>query len=149
MPNTAKRCCKTASVDRVRQRLAEVDGNRTRQAEVLGLVGFEDRDVHQDVDTSPAPGRGVGRYHSHGASGTACRHEVHPTWKRGSCERPAGSGARLSRLMSRSGPAAAWANFCYADIDFCIAEFILDRSAVLTRDRCLPTFMEILFRMSE
>jgi selenocysteine-specific elongation factor len=32
---------------------AEVDGNRTRQTEVLGLVGFEDRGAHQDAYTSP------------------------------------------------------------------------------------------------
>lgn len=32
--------------------MAEADGNRTRQAELLGLVGFEDRDTHQDADAS-------------------------------------------------------------------------------------------------
>jgi hypothetical protein len=31
---------------------AEVDGNRTRQADILGFVGFEDRDDHQAADTS-------------------------------------------------------------------------------------------------
>ena len=30
-----------------------MDGNRTRQTEVLGLVGFEDRGAHQDAYTSP------------------------------------------------------------------------------------------------
>ena len=30
-----------------RRRLAEADGNRTRLAEVLGHVGFEDREGHQ------------------------------------------------------------------------------------------------------
>ena len=34
--------------------MAEVNGNRTRQAEMLGLVGFEDRGAHQDADTSLA-----------------------------------------------------------------------------------------------
>jgi hypothetical protein len=34
--------------------LAEADGNRTRQAEMLGLVGVEDRDAHQDVNASIA-----------------------------------------------------------------------------------------------
>jgi hypothetical protein len=27
--------------------LAEADGNRTRQAEMLGFIGFEDREGHQ------------------------------------------------------------------------------------------------------
>jgi hypothetical protein len=27
--------------------LAEADGNRTRQAEILGFTGFEDREGHQ------------------------------------------------------------------------------------------------------
>src|SRR5690625_6748677 len=34
--------------------VAEVDGNRTRQTEMLGLDGFEDRGDHQDPDTSTA-----------------------------------------------------------------------------------------------
>jgi hypothetical protein len=29
-----------------------VDGNRTRQVEILGLTGFEDRGAHQDTFTS-------------------------------------------------------------------------------------------------
>ncbi len=36
------------------QGLAEVDGNRTRQADILDLIGFEDRDAHQDAYTSSA-----------------------------------------------------------------------------------------------
>lgn len=28
--------------------MAEADGNRTRQTEVLGLTGFEDRGAHQE-----------------------------------------------------------------------------------------------------
>ena len=32
--------------------LAEADGNRTRQTELLGLVGFEDRGAHQDTYAS-------------------------------------------------------------------------------------------------
>jgi hypothetical protein len=32
--------------------VAEVDGNRTRQTEVLGVVGFEDRGDHQAAYTS-------------------------------------------------------------------------------------------------
>ena len=32
--------------------MAEVDGNRTRQTEMLGLVSFEDCGDHQDADTS-------------------------------------------------------------------------------------------------
>jgi hypothetical protein len=32
--------------------VAEVDGNRTRQVERLGLAGFEDRGDHQDAYTS-------------------------------------------------------------------------------------------------
>ena len=32
--------------------LAEADGNRTRQAEMLGLTGFEDRGAHQDPDAT-------------------------------------------------------------------------------------------------
>jgi hypothetical protein len=28
--------------------VAEVDGNRTRQTEILGFTGFEDRDAHQE-----------------------------------------------------------------------------------------------------
>lgn len=32
--------------------LAEADGNRTRQTELLGLVGFEGRDAHQDAYAS-------------------------------------------------------------------------------------------------
>ncbi|GAA1825246.1 selenide, water dikinase SelD [Nesterenkonia flava] len=35
-------------------KVAEVDGNRTRQTEILGLNGFEDRGAHQDSDTSSA-----------------------------------------------------------------------------------------------
>jgi hypothetical protein len=42
---------------------AEVDGNRTRQAEILGLVGFEDRGAHQDADTSSASPRAREPYH--------------------------------------------------------------------------------------
>ena len=34
------------------ERLAEADGNRTRQTEVLGLTGFEDRGAHQDTYAS-------------------------------------------------------------------------------------------------
>ena len=34
--------------------MAEVDGNRTRQAEIIGFVGFEDRGDHQVADTSLA-----------------------------------------------------------------------------------------------
>jgi hypothetical protein len=37
------------------RRLAEADGNRTRQTELLGLVGFEDRDAHQDAYASELP----------------------------------------------------------------------------------------------
>src|SRR5699024_12765771 len=33
-------------------RMAEADGNRTRQTEMLGLTGFEDRGAHQDADAS-------------------------------------------------------------------------------------------------
>ena len=29
------------------QAVAEADGNRTRQAEILGFTGFEDREGHQ------------------------------------------------------------------------------------------------------
>jgi hypothetical protein len=46
-------------IDRLHSRaatLAEVDGNRTRQAEILGFVGFEDRGDHQAADTSWIPG---------------------------------------------------------------------------------------------
>ena len=32
--------------------VAETDGNRTRQAEMLGLTGFEDRGAHQDTYAS-------------------------------------------------------------------------------------------------
>lgn len=32
--------------------VAEADGNRTRQTEILGLTGFEDRGTHQDTDAS-------------------------------------------------------------------------------------------------
>ncbi len=32
--------------------MAEADGNRTRQTEMLGLTGFEDRGAHQDPDAS-------------------------------------------------------------------------------------------------
>src|SRR5699024_7518455 len=32
--------------------VAEADGNRTRQTEMLGLTGFEDRGAHQDADAS-------------------------------------------------------------------------------------------------
>src|SRR3954470_21756984 len=32
--------------------LTEADGNRTRQTELLGLTGFEDRGAHQDPDAS-------------------------------------------------------------------------------------------------
>jgi hypothetical protein len=32
--------------------MAEADGNRTRQTEILGLVGVEDRAAHQDEDAS-------------------------------------------------------------------------------------------------
>ena len=32
--------------------LAEADGNRTRQAEILSLTGFEDRGAHQDPDAT-------------------------------------------------------------------------------------------------
>lgn len=32
--------------------VAEADGNRTRQTEMLGLTGFEDRGAHQDSDAS-------------------------------------------------------------------------------------------------
>ena len=32
--------------------VAEADGNRTRQTEILGLTGFEDRGAHQDSDAS-------------------------------------------------------------------------------------------------
>ena len=35
-----------------RRWLAEADGNRTRQAEILGLTGFEDRGAHQDPDAT-------------------------------------------------------------------------------------------------
>ena len=28
--------------------MAEVDGNRTRQTEILGFTGFEDRGAHQE-----------------------------------------------------------------------------------------------------
>ena len=41
--------------------VAEADGNRTRQTEILGLTGFEDQGAHQDTDASiranlsPAP----------------------------------------------------------------------------------------------
>ena len=35
--------------------MAEADGNRTRQTELLGLVGFEDRDAHQDAYASELP----------------------------------------------------------------------------------------------
>ena len=35
-----------------RRWLAEADGNRTRQAEILGLTGFEDRGDHQDPDAT-------------------------------------------------------------------------------------------------
>jgi hypothetical protein len=31
----------------LRSPLAEADGNRTRQAEILDFTGFEDRDGHQ------------------------------------------------------------------------------------------------------
>ena len=34
-------------MDRGLEGLAEADGNRTRLAEVLGHVGFEDREGHQ------------------------------------------------------------------------------------------------------
>ena len=34
------------------KRLAEADGNRTRQTEILGLTGFEDQGAHQDTDAS-------------------------------------------------------------------------------------------------
>ena len=34
--------------------LAEADGNRTRQTEMLGLTGFEDRGAHQDTYASAA-----------------------------------------------------------------------------------------------
>lgn len=32
--------------------MAEADGNRTRQTELLGLTGFEDRGAHQDTYAS-------------------------------------------------------------------------------------------------
>ncbi len=32
--------------------LAEADGNRTRQAEILSRTGFEDRGAHQDPDAT-------------------------------------------------------------------------------------------------
>ena len=32
--------------------LAEADGNRTRQTEMLGLTGFEDQGAHQDTYAS-------------------------------------------------------------------------------------------------
>lgn len=32
--------------------MAEADGNRTRQTELLGLTGFEDRGAHQDPNAS-------------------------------------------------------------------------------------------------
>ena len=32
--------------------MAEADGNRTRQTEILGLTGFEDQGAHQDTDAS-------------------------------------------------------------------------------------------------
>ncbi len=35
-----------------REWLAEADGNRTRQTELLGLTGFEDRGAHQDTYAS-------------------------------------------------------------------------------------------------
>jgi hypothetical protein len=41
--------------------LAEADGNRTRQAELLGLAGFEDRGAHQDAYAS-ALDRTFGRH---------------------------------------------------------------------------------------
>ena len=31
------------------EHVAEADGNRTRQTEMLGLTGFEDRGAHQDA----------------------------------------------------------------------------------------------------
>jgi hypothetical protein len=37
--------------------VAEADGNRTRQAELLGLVGFEDRGEHQLPERLPGPRR--------------------------------------------------------------------------------------------
>jgi len=37
--------------------VAEVDGNRTRQTELLGLAGVEDRGTHQDAYTSTPPAR--------------------------------------------------------------------------------------------
>ncbi len=33
---------------RINFKLAETDGNRTRQTEMLGLTGFEDRGAHQE-----------------------------------------------------------------------------------------------------
>lgn len=42
------------------RRLAETDGNRTRQTELLGLTGFEDRGAHQDTYASTREGSTAG-----------------------------------------------------------------------------------------
>lgn len=36
--------------------MAETDENRTRQTEILGLTGFEDRGAHQDTYASADEG---------------------------------------------------------------------------------------------
>ena len=41
------------------RRLAEADGNRTRQAEVLGFTGVEDRGDHQAPDASDGEASGA------------------------------------------------------------------------------------------
>jgi hypothetical protein len=52
--------------------LAEADGNRTRQTELLGLVGFEDRDAHQDAYASELASNPYGAPYQGTPNGRRC-----------------------------------------------------------------------------